>query len=68
MNQPSETKHFAKLFLSFIFIEILVYTIIVYLDAFGIAIEGPVKKNPAFILFYGLSSIIFIIFISRINK
>ena len=68
MSQTSEAKHFTKLFLSFILIEIILYTIIVYFDRFGIAIEGPVKKNPAFIIFYGLSSIIFVFFISRTNK
>lgn len=68
MSQPSEAKHFVQLFVSFIALEILLYTLIVYWDVFGIAIEGPVKKNPAFIVFYGLSSIIFIIFISRTNK
>lgn len=68
MSQPSEAKHFVQLFVSFIILEILLYTLIVYWDIFGIAIEGPVKKNPAFIVFYGLSSIIFIIFISRTNK
>ena len=68
MSQTSEAKHFTKLFLSFILIEIILYTIIVYFDSFGIAIEGPVKKNPAFIIFYGLSSIIFVFFISRTNK
>ncbi len=68
MSQTSEAKHFAKLFLSFILIEIILYTLFVYFDCFGIAIEGPVKKNPAFILFYGMSSIVFVVFISRTNK
>jgi hypothetical protein len=68
MNASSEGKQFAKLFLIFILIEVVLYTIIVYFDSFGIAIEGPVKKNPAFVVFYGLSSIIFVIFISRISK
>ncbi len=68
MSSTSEGKYFAKLFLSYILIEILLYTIIVYWDAFGVAVEGPVKKNPAFIVFYALSTIIFVIFISRTNK
>lgn len=68
MSESSEAKDFVKLFVSFILIEIVLYTLIVYWDIFSVAIEGPVKKNPAFIVFYGLSSIIFIAFISRTNK
>lgn len=68
MSESSEAKYFIKLFGSFIFLEILFYTLIVYWDIFGIAVEGPVKKNPAFLIFYVLSTITFIIFISRTNK
>jgi hypothetical protein len=68
MSESSEARYFVKLFVSFILIEIVLYTLMVYWDVLGIAVEGPVKKNPAFIVFYGLSSIIFVVFISRTNK
>lgn len=63
---------FAILFVSFILTEILLYTIIVYFDVFGIKTEyinsRKIRKDPAFMLFYGISAIVFVVFLTRLNR
>lgn len=67
-----EGRYFLLLFTLFIFIEILLYTIIVYFDVFGIKTEyvnsRKIRKDPAFMLFYGISAIVFVVFISRLGR
>lgn len=60
------------LFVSFILIEILLYTIIVYFDVFGIKTayinSRKIRKDPAFMLFYGISAIVFVVFLIRLSR
>lgn len=68
MQEQNEMKHFIKLFLTFIGIEMLLYTLIVYFDVLGVRVIGNVRKDPAFMMFYGLSAIAFFYFISKLDK
>lgn len=68
MQEQNENKYFILLFLAFIGIEILLYTLIVYFDVFGIKVNGNVKKDPAFMMFYGLSAIVFFSFVTKLDK
>lgn len=67
-----EARYFLILFTSFIALEILLYTIIVYFDVFGIKTEyvnsRKIRKDPAFMLFYGISAVVFVVFISRVSR
>jgi hypothetical protein len=67
MSNTNESRRFVILFLLFIGIELLLYTLIVYLDLFGLKIEHA-KKDPAFMVFYGISAIIFFFFIGKLDK
>jgi len=69
MSKKSEGRVFAESFILFIVLEIVLYTIIVYLDVFGLKVSGPnPRKDPALMTFFGLSSMIFLFFILRADK
>lgn len=72
MPLSKEGRSFFILFVSFIAIEILLYTIIVYFDVFGIKTEyvnsRKIGKDPAFMLFYGISAVVFGVFLVRLNR
>lgn len=72
MTSKSEARRFTELFITFILIELVLYTIIVYFDIFGIKTEyinsNKIRKDPAFMLFYGISAIVFGVFLVRLNR
>lgn len=67
MSNSNSSRYFVTLFLLFIGIEILLYTLIVYLDLLGLKLEYA-KRDPAFMVFYGISAIVFFFFISKLDK
>ncbi|WMX12547.1 MULTISPECIES: hypothetical protein [unclassified Aureispira] len=67
MSNSNDSRHFVTLFLLFIGIEVLLYTLIVYLDLFGLKLEFA-KRDPAFMVFYGISAIVFFFFISKVDR
>ncbi len=69
MSKKTEGRRFAESFILFVLIEIILYTIIVYLDFMGLNVESKnPRKNPAIMSFFGISSIIFMFFIVRADK
>jgi len=67
MSNSNDSRRFVILFLLFIGIELFLYTLIVYFDLFGLKLEYA-KRDPAFMVFYGISAIIFFFFISKLDK
>ncbi|MFT5646646.1 MAG: hypothetical protein ACI976_001328 [Aureispira sp.] len=67
MSNSNESRRFVILFLLFIGIELLLYTVIVYFDLFGLKFEDA-KRDPAFMVFYGISAIVFFFVISKLDK
>ncbi|BDS11021.1 hypothetical protein [Aureispira anguillae] len=67
MSQKNEGWHFAKIFLLFIGLELVLYTLIVYLDLLGLKSDFA-KRDPSFMAFYGISSILFFVFIKKLDK
>ena len=72
MSNQKEGRFFVRMFVLFILIEVVLYSIIVYWDVFGIKTDyvnsRKIRKDPAFLLFYGISSIVFMVFISRLGR
>lgn len=67
MSNSNDSRRFVTLFLLFIGIEVLLYTLIVYLDLFGLKLEFA-KRDPAFMVFYGISALVFFFFISKVDR
>lgn len=67
MSNSNDSRRFVILFLLFIGIELLLYTLIVYFDLLGLKLEYA-KRDPAFMAFYGISAIVFFFFISKLDK
>jgi len=67
MSNADESRRFITLFLLFIGIELILYTLIVYFDLLGLKMDYA-KKDPAFMAFYGISAIVFFFFISKLDK
>lgn len=67
MSKKSENRYFTELFLTFIGLEIVLYTLIVYLDIFGLKSDFA-KRDPAFMVFYCISGILFFYFVRKLDK
>lgn len=67
MSEQNEVSYFIKLFVFFILAEIILYTVIVYWDVFGIHMDVK-RGDPAFMLFYTLSAFVFFSCVRRLDK
>ncbi len=69
MTKKSETRHFTETFLMFLGVEIILYVIVVYFDLLGLKVDSPDPRlNPAMMAFFGLSSLMFIFFVIKIER
>ena len=69
MANKSETRQFAETFLLFLVVEFLLYIIVVYFDLLGLKVDNPDPRlNPAMMTFFGLSSLMFIFFVIKIER
>ena len=67
MSNSNDSIYFIKLFVFFILIEILLYTVIVYWDIFGIHMDVK-RGDPAFMLFYTISAFVFFGCVRQLDK
>lgn len=67
MSTANDNKRFILLFIAFIVIECLLYTLIVYLDLFNLTTDKPIR-NPAFMIFYCLSAFVFFMLVRQVDK
>lgn len=67
MAKQNDARFFIQLFLFFIGAEIILYTLIVYLDLLSLKSDFA-KRDPAFMVFYCLSAFVFFFCIRKLDK